>query len=118
GNGNSDLLWMRSDGATQIWQINGSQVAVSTLTAPTGDTLHFGVAGGSTNGTPAPSGAETASAAFNSQSAYGTIGSPPVNTAANAVPVGHESLITGAYGPSPNAPLSSDFVPGLYSRLG
>jgi hypothetical protein len=41
GNTNSDLLWLRSDGTANIWQINGNQIQTSLLPGPAGDTLQF-----------------------------------------------------------------------------
>jgi hypothetical protein len=34
-----DLLWLRSDGAAQVWHVTGTQVTVTQPTTPTGDIL-------------------------------------------------------------------------------
>ena len=34
-----DLLWLRSDGAAQVWHISGTQVTVTQPTTPTSDIL-------------------------------------------------------------------------------
>jgi hypothetical protein len=42
GNGNSDLLWIRSDGAANLWQINGTQVSSSLFSStPPGNLLQL-----------------------------------------------------------------------------
>jgi hypothetical protein len=44
GDGKSDLLWLRADGTAQIWQINGTQVSVTTVNGPSGNTLNLSTA--------------------------------------------------------------------------
>ncbi|WP_315763337.1 MULTISPECIES: hypothetical protein [unclassified Bradyrhizobium] len=42
GDGNSDLLWLRGDGASNLWHINGSAVTASFYgSTPSGDALNL-----------------------------------------------------------------------------
>jgi hypothetical protein len=53
GDGHSQLLWMTAAGATQLWEINGTQVTVETPTSPTGDILQLAPASAVPLGTSA-----------------------------------------------------------------
>jgi hypothetical protein len=73
GDANSDLLWLRSDGTANIWQINGNQVQSSIHPGPAGDALVFSAAA-TNNGTFGTAGTFETASTGPSNAQHGTAG--------------------------------------------